>query len=177
MVSDDEIRHAIDMAHQNGMKVILKPVVNPDDNVWRAQIKFSKPEDNQSTPSDAEKSSAPAKSAPTKQVKDLEKWDRSWQDYLAFILHYAKLAEEKQVPIYCLGCEMNSTEEFEDHWRKLIAEVRKVYSGLLTYDVNHDSEDNVHWWDAVDFISISATTQFARQTIARWTRPSKKPRP
>ncbi len=132
--------------------------------MWRAEIKFSKPaaDDDSATsldkekPSDKDKSAASAKAGGQKQVKDLEKWDRWWQDYSAFILHYAKLAEEKHVPIYCLGCEMNSTEEFEDHWRKLIAEVRKVYSGLLTYDVNHDNEDKVHWWDAVDFISISA---------------------
>jgi hypothetical protein len=158
MVTDDEIRHAIDLANQDGMKVILKPVVNPDDNVWRAEIKFSKAavDDEASTSSDKEKNSVSGKAAATKQVKDLEKWDRWWRDYSAFILHYAKLAEEKHVPIYCLGCEMNSTEEFEDQWRKLIAEVRKVYSGLLTYDVNHDNEDKVRWWDAVDFISISA---------------------
>src|SRR5271167_3569330 len=34
MVTDDEIRHAIDLARENNMQVILKPVVNPDDNVW-----------------------------------------------------------------------------------------------------------------------------------------------
>ena len=124
MVTDDEIRHAIDLARDNGMKVILKPVVNPDDNVWRAQIKFSKPvaDDDQTGP-DSTKSAATdsgsKKSTPPKQVKDLEKWDRWWENYSAFILHYAKLAEEKHVPVYCLGCEMNSTEEFEDHWRKL----------------------------------------------------------
>ena len=52
MVTDDEIRHAIDLARENGMKVILKPVVNPDDNVWRAEIKFSKPaaDDDQTGP-------------------------------------------------------------------------------------------------------------------------------
>jgi hypothetical protein len=164
MVTDDEICHAIDLARKNGMKVILKPVVNPDDNVWRAQIKFSKPAavaDQKSSTDDATKSasvdSSKARSVTAAApMKDLEKWNRWWQSYSAFILHYAKLAEEKHVPIYCLGCEMKSTEEFEDQWRKLIADVRKVYSGLLTYDVNHDSENNVHWWDAVDFISVSA---------------------
>lgn len=160
MVTDDEIRHAIDLARENGMKVILKPVVNPDDGVWRAEIKFTKPDPNEASSADkATNSSGDAtakKPAPPKQVKDLDAWNRWWQDYSAFIVHYAKLAEEKHVEIYCLGCEMNSTEEFVDQWRKLIADVRKVYTGLLTYDVNHDSEDNVHWWDAVDFISISA---------------------
>jgi hypothetical protein len=156
MVTDAEIRHAIGLARQNGLKVILKPVVNPDDNVWRAQIKFTK-SDSADAQSDAAADSHSAKSAKDAgQAVDLEKWDRWWQDYSKFILHYAQLAQEEHVEIYCLGCEMNSTEKFEDQWRKLIADVRKVYTGLLTYNVNHDSEGNVHWWDAVDFISVSA---------------------
>ncbi len=73
MVTDEEIRHAIDLANQDGMKVILKPVVNPDDNVWRAEIKFSKPaaDDDSATPldkekpSDKEKNSASAKTSPS----------------------------------------------------------------------------------------------------------------
>src|SRR3990172_11171251 len=56
----------------------------------------------------------------------------------------------------CLGCEMSSTEGFEDKWRNLIAKVRDVYSGLITYDVNHGNEDKVKWFDALDFISLSA---------------------
>jgi hypothetical protein len=60
------------------------------------------------------------------------------------------------IPVYCLGCEMNSTEEFEDHWRSLIARVRDVYHGQITYDVNHGNEEKVKWFDSVDFISISA---------------------
>jgi hypothetical protein len=55
-----------------------------------------------------------------------------------------------------LGCEMSSTEEFEDRWRELIGKVRDVYFGSITYDVNHGREDDVRWWDAVDFISVSA---------------------
>src|SRR5262245_27334832 len=59
----------------------------------------------------------------------------------------------------CLGCEMNSTEEFDDRWRALIADVRNVYPGVLTYDVNHGRENQVPWWDAVDVISVSAYYQ------------------
>jgi hypothetical protein len=56
----------------------------------------------------------------------------------------------------CLGCEMGSTEKFEGRWRSLIAEIRQIYHGAITYDVNHGMENNVKWWDAVDVISISA---------------------
>jgi hypothetical protein len=51
---------------------------------------------------------------------------------------------------------MESTEEFEKKWRNLITRIRKIYSGVLTYDANHGREDKITWWDAVDIISISA---------------------
>ena len=89
-------------------------------------------------------------------MKDLAKWDQWWEDYTNYIVHYAKIAEEKQVPVLCLGCEMNSTEEFEDKWRNLIKQVRAVYHGQITYDVNHGNEDKVKWFDDLDFINISA---------------------
>ena len=40
MVTDEEIRRAIQLARDNGLKVILKPTVNCDDSTWRAWIKF-----------------------------------------------------------------------------------------------------------------------------------------
>jgi hypothetical protein len=159
MATDDEIRHAVDLARENGLRVMFKPVVNCADNVWRAWIRFYRPV------TDAEKARGitgvfdPWGEKPHQldgMTVDTEKWDQWWTNFDAFILHYAKIAEEKHVPVYCLGCEMNSTEEFEDHWRSLIARVRDVYHGLITYDVNHDGEEKVKWFDTCDFISISA---------------------
>ena len=55
----------------------------------------------------------------------------------------------------CLGCEMGTSERFATQWRNLIAEVRKVYTGPITYNANHGNEDKVTWWDAVDIIGMS----------------------
>ena len=41
-------------------------------------------------------------------------------------------------------------------WRQLIADVREVYSGELTYAANFDQYDMVTFWDALDYISINA---------------------
>jgi hypothetical protein len=159
MATDDEIRHAVELARANGLKVMFKPVVNCSDDTWRAWIRFYRPV------TDAEKSQGitgefdPWGEKPQQRdgmVRDMEKWNQWWSNFDAYILHYAKLAEELHVPVFCLGCEMNSTEEFDDHWRSLIARVREVYHGLITYDVNHDGEEKVHWFDSIDFISISA---------------------
>jgi hypothetical protein len=159
MITDDELRHAIDVARAKGLKVMLKPVVNSADDVWRAWIRFYRPV------TDAEQARGitgefdPYGESPGMregEVKDLGKWDQWWEDYTNYIVHYAKIAEEKQVPILCLGCEMNSTEEFEEKWRQLIKQVRDAYHGQITYDVNHGNEEQVKWFDALDFISLSA---------------------
>ncbi|GBD93886.1 hypothetical protein BMS3Abin05_01481 [bacterium BMS3Abin05] len=134
MVTDSEIRHAVQLARENHLKVILKPMVNIKDGTWRARIKFN------------------TKSG----EKDLKAWGKWWKEYNAYIIHYAKLAQETQADMFALGCEMNSTEGFKEQWLNLIRSVRKVYSGRLTYNVNHDRLNQVNWWSAVDVISISA---------------------
>jgi hypothetical protein len=134
MVSDDEVRRAVQLARDNNLKVILKPVVNVQDGTWRAWIKF----DN------------------TDASLDMAKWDMWWSDFRQFLLHYARIAEETNCEMYCLGCEMESTEPFELRWRNLIAEVRQVYGGPITYNANHGREDKIPWFDAVDVISLSA---------------------
>ena len=159
MITDAELRHAIDVAREKGLQVMLKPVVNSADDVWRAWIRFYRPVTEEEQAQGITGEFDPWGEVPKMregEVKDLAKWDQWWNDYANYIVHYAKIAEEEKVPILCLGCEMNSTEEFEDQWRKLIARVRDVYHGQITYDVNHGNEEKVKWLDDLDFISISA---------------------
>jgi hypothetical protein len=159
MITDEELRHVVDVAREKGLRVIFKPVVNSADDVWRAWIRFFRPITHEERASGITGEFDPWGETPQMRegmVKDLAKWDQWWNDYTNYIVHYAKIAEEKQVPILCIGCEMNSTEEFEDKWRSLIAKVRGVYGGLITYDVNHGNEDKVKWFDDLDFISLSA---------------------
>jgi hypothetical protein len=134
MATDDEIRRAIKLARDNNLKIILKPVVNVYDGTWRAFIKFDT----------------------AAGTKDAAKWDKWWSDFRAFLLHYAKIAEETKCEMYCLGCEMISTEDFEIRWRNVAADVRQVYGGPITYNANHGKENDIAWWDAVDVISMSA---------------------
>jgi hypothetical protein len=127
--------------------------------VWRAWIRFYRPVTDEERAKGITGEMDPWGTEPVMRegmVKDLDAWNRWWNDYTDYIVHYARIAEEKRVPVLCLGCEMNSTEEFEEKWRQLIAKVRGCYNGLLTYDVNHGGEDKLKWFDAVDFISVSA---------------------
>ena len=92
----------------------------------------------------------------------------------------AAMAEENRAEIYCIGCEMVGTDHREQEWRKLIAEVREIYHGKLTYNCDKYQEEHVRWWDALDLISSSGyypaddlDRQFARiQAVAeRENRP------
>ena len=165
MITDDELGHAIDVAGAQGLKVILKPTVNSADDVWRAWIRFFRPITDEERAAGITGELDPWGGEPkfrTGEVKDLAKWDRWWNDYTNYLVHYAKIAEEKHVPALCLGCEMNSTEEFEGKWRNLIDKVREVFHGQITYDLNHGNEDTIKWLDALDFISISAVLRDSR---------------
>lgn len=83
-------------------------------------------------------------------------WDRWWESYSQFILHYAALAQAEGVTLFAVGSELISTEAQEDRWRGLIAAVRAVYKGQLTYSANWDHFEPVRIWDAVDVVGVTA---------------------
>lgn len=86
-----------------------------------------------------------------------EKWKEWFANYKAFIIHYAKLAEANQIKILCIGTELSHATAREAEWRNLIREIRKIYSGKLTYAANfHDEFENIKFWDALDFIGVQA---------------------
>ena len=128
LVTDGEIRKAVDAAHKLGFKVLLKPIVDPRNGEWRGIIKFEKP----------------------------EQWEEFFANYKTFMLHYAAIAAETNCELFTLGGEMVTAEKFGDQWRDLAAKVRNAYPGVITYNANHNSLNAVKWWDAVDVISVSA---------------------
>ena len=132
VVTDDEVVWAIREAKSLGLKVVLKPVVNVADGAWRGHIAFF----DWDVPGE-----------PT--------WTDWFASYTRFILHYAAIAEAEGVELFCIGCEMVQTDKRESEWRALVAAVREVYSGLVTYNCDKYQEDRVTWWDAVDIISSS----------------------
>lgn len=83
-------------------------------------------------------------------------WDTWWKNYTVFNVGLAKIAEEEGVVWYSVGTEMESTHRFTEEWKRLIAEVRKVYQGRLTYSVNFDAHDNFEFGDALDVIGMNA---------------------
>ncbi|MCC7450926.1 MAG: hypothetical protein IT324_26155 [Anaerolineae bacterium] len=130
--TDDDIRHVVRQAHSLGMKVMLRPQIDltSDPNHWRGNIGS---------------------------VYSLANRRRWFDRYTAFISHYATLAQEVGIDYLTIGTTLTYLSRFADPWRAVIAAVRKVYQGPLTYAANHDYEEfNITWWDALDAIGVDA---------------------
>lgn len=85
---------------------------------------------------------------------DEARWRRFFDGYRAFIVDQARFAERAGVPLFSVGLEYEETTGREAEWRRIIAEVRRVYSGRITYSANWDRLDRVGFWDAVDLIGV-----------------------
>ncbi|MEM1107967.1 MAG: hypothetical protein AAGH99_04670 [Planctomycetota bacterium] len=81
-------------------------------------------------------------------------WQRFFREYEAFIVHQAELAERSGTDVFAVGTELRQTLHREADWRRVIAAVREVYSGQLTYAANWDEKQDVPFWDAVDLIGV-----------------------
>ena len=142
-LTDEQIESIIQKARARGMKIMLKPHVDPID--WSPQQ---------------------PKGRGDIQPRDWNTWYSNYTDY---ILRYAKLAEKNKVEIYVIGTEIDPAA-MEGHpygpagggqtnyFRNLISEVRKVYSGKLTYSAACFGEcwsvRNVKFWGDLDYIGF-----------------------
>ncbi len=90
-------------------------------------------------------------------MKDEPAWSAWFASYEKFILHYAALAERTGMEALCVGTELGGTVARETDWRRVIAAVRKVYHGRLTWGANwHKEYAEIPFWDALDFIGMQA---------------------
>lgn len=131
-MSDEELISFISYAHEKGLRVALKPTVNCRNGTWRAHINFF-----------------------DEDVPCEPKWCNWFASYTAFQCHFAALAKKTGCEMFIAGCEMVQSERREEEWRKLISDIRDVYSGIVSYNTDKYQEHNVRWWDAVDVISSS----------------------
>lgn len=83
---------------------------------------------------------------------------RWWTGYRALVLHYAGLAQRGEADLLCIGTELvRMTRQYPHEWRALIAEVRQVYHGPLTYAAHwHEEFEQITFWDALDFVGVGA---------------------
>lgn len=87
-----------------------------------------------------------------------EDWDTWEARYREFAIFYARLSAELDTPFFVVGTELaRAAREREAFWRALIAEIRTVYDGDLTYAANwYDDAEHVPFWDALDLVGVQA---------------------
>ena len=130
MVEESEagIETSINLARKHDLKVMIKPQVWVPSG-WVGEMDFENEE-------------------------DWKIWEASYRDY---IMSYVDIAVRKNLEMICIGTEYRiAAVKREAYWRTLIADIRSKYDGLLTYSANWDSYDKVPFWDALDFVGISA---------------------
>ncbi|MDD5487438.1 MAG: FecR domain-containing protein [Candidatus Omnitrophica bacterium] len=131
--ADEALIHVIRRAHRLGMKIMLTPQLDLEDTeggLWRGDISFS---------TSAE-------------------WDKWFEGYRAFILHYAVIAEAEHVKMFNIGTELAlTTTQRPDKWIELIKEVRGTYKGRLVYTANwHEEYKEIKFWKYLDYAGIAA---------------------
>ena len=127
--NDESIIHAGLKAQSLGMQVMIKPHIWLGGNRWPGDIAMR---------SDAD-------------------WQRFFEYYTRWISHYALMAEMYRFPVLCVGVEMVKTTAAQaQRWRELIARLRKLYSGQITYAANWGSEiEQLSFGDALDFVGLN----------------------
>ena len=91
-------------------------------------------------------------------------WNTFFADYETWIVEMARLAEQEHSELFCVGLEFSHAEKFPERWRKIIAAVREVYHGKVTYGANWNEYENVEFWDAVDYIGVLAYFPLTKAT-------------
>ncbi len=129
-VSQSQILHPIQQGKKLKMGVLLKPHIGywGSKFSWRGEIGFGQNE---------------------------AEWKRFFDDYTRWIVTLAKMAEAAGAEMIAIGTEYKLTEQRKE-WFAVIAAVRKVYKGKLTYAANWDSFDKVPFWGKLDYIGIQA---------------------
>ncbi len=86
---------------------------------------------------------------------DWQAWEARYRDLALF---YARLSAEIDAPLFVVGTELGkAVRAREAFWRSLIAEVRTIYPGALTYAANwYDDFEHVPFWDALDYVGVQA---------------------
>jgi len=152
--TDAAMEAMVNQARSLNMKILLKPHVEPRDGYWRAWIGT---------------------------YFDDAAWNAWFTSYKAYMAYYAKLAQKWKAEVFSCGVEMIAASRNADHFRDVVAVIRRYYTGKVTYSANWGSQyeaplpphhhitlpspmsgaplgeiDTITWIDALDVIGIDA---------------------
>jgi len=129
--TDSGIAQISSLARSRGIRIMLKPhlwLLNHGQGVWLSDIAMKSEED----------------------------WNRWFESYGRFILHYAELARRIKAEVFCIGTELHRTAtERPREWRRIVSNVKHRFSGKITYAANWDGEvHDIAFWDELDYIGV-----------------------
>lgn len=125
-LGDENLGLLIDSLHAQGLQVLVRPLLIIKDPRWWRG---------------------------SIRPQDQSAWQKS---YGSVMTHLAQISEEHGAERFCIGVEMNSTQEDRKTWETIIKDVRAVYSGRVIYAANWDGYWTVSFWDLVDEMHIDA---------------------
>jgi len=129
------VERTINDARKRGMKIFLFPILRVED-----------------------KSDGGWRGTLTPQDKDA-----FYANYLNYILDFARLAERLEIPLFSIGSELSSLDVDTPRWRHIIAQVRAVYNGKLTYSANWDHYEEVLFFNDLDYAGVTGYFELAKE--------------
>lgn len=137
-VGDEELKMQIERLHAAGIKVMLKPMIEPLDSIWRGNIRQYAGNILAET-----------------ETNTIVKWFTSYKRFMA---RYALIAEETGCEMFCIGCELNGMENHPSQWSEVIKVVRGLYNGPVTYNLTMgitDFDESRRWFRELDILGCS----------------------
>jgi hypothetical protein len=127
--TDVGLVHAVRRARAHGLRTLYKPHVWVGGGSWPGDVA----------------------------MRDEAAWREWWRDYRRYVLHHAVLARWSGADLFSIGCELSGTLGRAEDWRRLIAAVRQVFPGPLTYSGNWSGDlERAPFWDQLDLMGVDA---------------------
>lgn len=137
-----ELARMIDFIHGEGLKVMLRPMLESHDGNGRLQVNFA-----------YDRSRIPGK------VSD--SWKRWFQSVRARTRLFASLARETGCEMYGLDSELDYTVYKNEEWKEVLSIARECFSGPITschthtLDFEKELAKSDHWFYDLDFLQTS----------------------
>lgn len=157
----EQVKQSILQAKDRGLKVVLKPHLESNNRVWRAEF------------------------APT----DPKAWFDSYKAMMVEYAKVAQAAGAEMLCVGTeMNSMIDPTKTCSDgktytqKWVEIIDAVRAVYSGKVTYAATYDTVQKVGFWDKVDYIGVDAyipsstvNNPTVDQIVDAWVKPHFNP--
>ncbi|HEX5761268.1 MAG TPA: hypothetical protein VF121_18940 [Thermoanaerobaculia bacterium] len=137
--TDVGLVHAARRSRARGLSVLWKPHIWVSRESWPGEIEMQSEAD----------------------------WARWWRGYRRYVLHHAFLARWAEADLFAVGVELTRTLGRTEDWRRLIADVRRLYPGPLTYAGNWDGDlERAPFWDRLDLLGVDGYYPLAASPAA-----------